>query len=458
MLQELAKFPHEHIAGHIASWTRGQGDFFILYPLARCNLRKFMQETERPELSADVVKWFLRQLQGLADAIRNIHFLGGPSFNTSPGADLFRSERFTAFHHDIKPENILVFQPEEDADVVLTSSTFKISDFGASKFGKLGAEGESSAVSKSHGTATYRGPDIVMSERGASRPFDLWATGCVFLELLSWLFYPFKEAIVDFSSERAKDSGQYQDIADDQFWCRVETPRPSAAASSARPTYLKPQPKGSVAHRPPVLVALRPAVERRLQHLERHHCKNRRAFQDVLKIIRSLLEPDIGKRLNADALLGSLDPVVKQAKADLEVKPDMYTRPHSPSQSPPPKVAMIAVDNKSLGPLDRRRSTQSLNEIQEISKSSASLLDSVSNYGTGPHLSDERHANDHEQEGGLLFGLRDKQVAEPPIVPYSREDITGPLNSPSLMDLSAPEKPEVSDEQDDSRTQDGTSN
>lgn len=77
--------------------------------------------------------------------IRTIHFFEGPSFNTERsylgGLDL---EQRTAFHHDIKSENTLLFQPEDGSpedgspEFDFTLSSLRISDFGASKFDNRG--------------------------------------------------------------------------------------------------------------------------------------------------------------------------------------------------------------------------------------------------------------------------------------------------------------------------------
>ena len=442
MLQELAKFPHAHIVPHLASWTKARGSFCILYPLAQCSLKVFMEVTPTPVLTKEVVLWFLYQLKGLADAVRNIHFLGGPSFDTTGRhrGDITMEQR-TAFHHDIKPANILLFLPEDDNkreakngakafqwDGLLdyTPSTLQISDFGASKFGNV-ENNESSHVPKAKGTHTYEGPDIHTTSR-ASRPYDIWALGCVFLEFTSWLFLPYEEAVQIFAKNRTEQSQTSQD--DDQFWIKVSTPRR---------THLDTKQVGEA--------KIRDAVEARLNQLEEHHCNERRAFKDVLKVIRAMLKIDIEKRLNADTLLGCLDPIVKQAESDLKVFPDMYKHPSSPSQSPRPnpKKIAFAFDNSSLGSASRKKSSEELREPAPSTTSPIPIRfkDSVTSLGTEPQLQRNKALVDEEQDEDLLYGPRGRQGTDPPIGTMSAEAVIEQLSSPDLADLSKPQLPKA---------------
>src|SRR2546421_8194236 len=96
----------------------------------------------------------------------------------------FRKEKLVAetdqaaFHNDIKPENILVFSSGDGSPGVL-----KISDFGCGKVFRKECNSGEQATESFYGTRDYESPDLVIYNE-ASKPNDIWALGCVFLELL----------------------------------------------------------------------------------------------------------------------------------------------------------------------------------------------------------------------------------------------------------------------------------
>lgn len=337
MLKELALFPHPHIVPHLAGWTQGK-KFYILYPLASQNLREFMHLTKRPRLTAEKVKWFLVQLRGLADALRHVHFLGsrtsaGPAGTNYLSPNEPTSEATTArligYHHDIKPENILVFPYPRGQGTIL-----KISDFGAGKFGLLPHGAKSNLVTNPKGTITYEGPDRLYNEgKGASRPFDVWALACVFLELLSWLFMPYDDAILNFASDRARSQDNV--LEDDRFWCYVRDEHGKGHCQ------------------------LKQSVVDRLNSLSKNHCKNLRAFEELIGIIRKLFEMDPEKRMKASALFDAIDAIVKQTERDLEENETLYTDP----KTPPPQTAFA--DAKSTVDI-----TENLQHVDEMSGTS----------------------------------------------------------------------------------------
>jgi serine/threonine protein kinase len=210
VLQELAKIPHGHIVLQLAAWSQG-GVFYMIFPQARCNLRTFMGEVEYPGLTAKNVVWFFKQLRGLVDAVRHIHAL-----KPLPALYQFRKDRpiagsdQAACHNDIKPENILVFDSEDDSPGV-----FKISDFGC---GKVVCKDRSSAMPATegfYGTPEYESPDLV-THKEASEPNDVWALGCVFLELLDWFTIPTTDKQMTFQSQRYTGPGP----TNPAFWYR----------------------------------------------------------------------------------------------------------------------------------------------------------------------------------------------------------------------------------------------
>jgi hypothetical protein len=124
------------------------------------------------------------------------------------------------------------------------------------------------------------GPEIQ-----ASRPSDLWATGCVFLELLIWLLVPKQERTDHtYVQDRTRKSSPTADT--EPFWHRDQNGEYS----------------------------LRPNVERSLTDLRDHQCRDQPAFMNVLEVTRGLLIIDPKRRLTALQLFGALDGIIKQAE------------------------------------------------------------------------------------------------------------------------------------------------
>ncbi|KEF55189.1 serine/threonine protein kinase, partial [Exophiala aquamarina CBS 119918] len=207
MLDVLTPHGHDHIAGHITAWSQAD-QHFILYPKAAHNLRSYMTDVEPPALRQPVMMWFFKQLGGLADAIDHVHRIKDGS---EDGAVI------EGCHHDIKPENILVFERVPNKD-----PTFKIADFGAGHFyAGPNDDKRSKQYSKTGGTETYFAPDW---ERhgNVSKSFDMWALGCVFLELHLWLFRFHWDDGAGFSTKRAEFSGADPRNSEDRFWVKTK--------------------------------------------------------------------------------------------------------------------------------------------------------------------------------------------------------------------------------------------
>ncbi|ERF72333.1 hypothetical protein EPUS_06089 [Endocarpon pusillum Z07020] len=249
VLRKLVNVPHKHITPHYASWRQG-GHFFMLSPLAFCNLKGYWKQ-ERPRLSdPDFVLWELRQLRGLADGLRFIYNLGG-------------------WHHDLKGENILVFKEGDSG-----GPTLKIADFGSAKIRarRSAPRDESSPTDHySQGTSAYEAPDYVI--RGeTSRPYDVWTLGCIFLDFLVWTFGSFPSELETFSKQRREIKGG-QIGNDTMFW------------------YVERNREGYKTH-------WKPYVSKRLHELE-EQCnsdKGRAVFKELVLTTSKMLRMDPSKR------------------------------------------------------------------------------------------------------------------------------------------------------------------
>ena len=287
ILNVFVDYPHPHIVLHLTTWTQNETNY-ILYDLARCNLREYITKVEQPKLTRPHVLWFLRQLDGLAKAIGHVHSFRRPSlFKPQPDVDM------RGRHNDIKPENILVFEKAPNQNPV-----FKITDFGYGVFTK--DQGDVSKKSRNvRGTETYWAPDYD-KDNGVSRPFDIWALGCVYLELVLWLFGFFQDTRDSgFATRRKEFPGYDEQATEDRFW------------------YSTGRGKHKTYH-------LKPAVSTLILDLKNQHCKGMRAFSRVLQTIESLLCIDSKTRMCADDLIVSMTSIVSQTMADLKNQPEFY--------------------------------------------------------------------------------------------------------------------------------------
>jgi serine/threonine protein kinase len=114
-------------------------------------------------------------------------------------------------HRDIKPANILI-----------QNATFKIADFGSSR---IKASEETSMTEWVVGTPMYAPPEKIAEDSDKhGRARDVWALGCVMLEILVLLIYGFrKPATVEvFEQERLESSNKKDVRAFSRTMGRVE--------------------------------------------------------------------------------------------------------------------------------------------------------------------------------------------------------------------------------------------
>ena len=290
MLRELRKLAHPNIVTHLATWTQEGGHYMIL-PYAQCDLREYMEGNTFAQKDAS---WLLDQFRGMAEAVRQIHNLSDKEELTSNLTDRTSSpgERMTAWHHDIKPENILFFN-----DSCSSCGIFRLADWGSAKVNPYRTRSHNTR--SPIGTLTYEPPEYDWAGK-TSRPHDLWSLGCVFLEFLVWAVFGGNH-LQTFSDNRDGprhlNSGT-SDETDDAFW----------------------QKSGDD-------YKLRQSVVTQLQSLDEELGKpDALPFREIVGYIRCMLEIEPQKRIKARELchlLGKVD-LTKTLGVDApsdEVKP-----------------------------------------------------------------------------------------------------------------------------------------
>ncbi|KAH8879280.1 hypothetical protein GQ53DRAFT_834285 [Thozetella sp. PMI_491] len=177
MLNRFSVNTHPHLVNLLASWiVEGQNhevNYFLLFPWAPSDLQEHWEEKIKPPWCIGLTRWIAKQSAGLADGLRRIHNYSGTSvMDSNDGAVCGR-------HGDIKPENVLVFpDPEEPRGrLVLT-------DFGLSECNTR--DSVSNARVEFHGHRAYEPPEAQIKDRNVSRLWDIWALGCLFLDIIIW--------------------------------------------------------------------------------------------------------------------------------------------------------------------------------------------------------------------------------------------------------------------------------
>ncbi len=135
----------------------------------------------RREQTPRLVLWSLKQMLGLADALRDLHDVN-------------------CRHGDLKPGNILHFT-QGDGD-----GTLKIADLGVSKIHKVVTNLRNNGTTTKASTPAYEGPETNHTspdDKARSRTYDSWSLGCIMLEFVAWLLHDFP-ALQAF--EKARDS------------------------------------------------------------------------------------------------------------------------------------------------------------------------------------------------------------------------------------------------------------
>jgi serine/threonine protein kinase len=167
---------HDHLIPLLATFTQ-RGHFHSLFPLAQCNLEHYWHKVEpAPKMDVDTVRWMSQQCHGITAAVGAIHNrrlgISSPSFMESDMGSM---------HGNIKSTKVLWFRSTRDPKGILVIGNTGLSTF---KF-----HGSRSRIrSEPMSIELYQAPEIVMkNSRAAKRDTDIWALGCLFLEMLTWL-------------------------------------------------------------------------------------------------------------------------------------------------------------------------------------------------------------------------------------------------------------------------------
>lgn len=183
---------HRHIIELKRWYERGEREAgFLALPVADCSLSRqlehFVHEsTDRKSLTQNLLEAF----GCLSVGLRFLHTIDG-------------NEEYIIRHLDIKPENLLWAQ-----------GRMIIADFGLGK--ALSAKEGSRLYKPSSGTRGFVAPEATpanrkITSRGHGRATDIFALGCVFLEMLSAMIYYVHDSGKQSSFKHIKDYSGHMD-------------------------------------------------------------------------------------------------------------------------------------------------------------------------------------------------------------------------------------------------------
>jgi serine/threonine protein kinase len=233
-----ANHKHEHLIILLATYEK-DNKYSLVFPFAQFDLFGFWQHNSQPPRTKAMAHWLAKQCRGLAQGLQHIHhwetFSGSsllseseeacdhstlmPKQLPSDGHDTTEHGpiQLIGRHGDVKPENILWYPNSQDPQSADEYGTLKITDFGIAKFSK-----DYSSKGRMPNSPSYRSPEYELS-RSYSPACDVWALGCVYLELTTWYCGGY-EALMRSARDRLEPDEKLDDIPSDTFFTIYKSP------------------------------------------------------------------------------------------------------------------------------------------------------------------------------------------------------------------------------------------
>lgn len=230
MLMTFSGNAHTHLISLLGTYEQFNR-YYLIFPWAEADLQGYwFNENPSPSMDHDTVLWMANQCHGIAQGLSKIHrhrtfnlsrltledcqqisrcaddLLEWPTGENNP----WQLQLFGR-HGDIKPQNVLWFHdPGDNAG----RGVLKITDFGLAEF-KTSAESVYKSNHRVTVSAQYRPPECDIKGASVGQSQDIWAFGCVCLELIAWLLGG-RDLLQEFQNQRAtKDSNNHGNHPDD---------------------------------------------------------------------------------------------------------------------------------------------------------------------------------------------------------------------------------------------------
>lgn len=219
-----------HLISLLATYEQ-RNEFYLIFPLAEGDLQSFWRNvTPKPSINHDTVLWMAQQCLGIAKGLAAIH--RHHTLDPSRHRLAFADEHTTSYrrsnsevcplfgvHGDMKPQNVLWFNNNSK---IGGNGNLKISDFGLSEF-RTSTSKIYRPTSEVAFCASYRPPECELRHGRIGQSQDIWALGCLYLEMITWLLGGWQK-VQDFQKNRAAGEGySYYGHSADATFFRTES-------------------------------------------------------------------------------------------------------------------------------------------------------------------------------------------------------------------------------------------
>jgi serine/threonine protein kinase len=242
---------------------------------------------------------------------------GGDGLETAIDDSMSDSSQVENWRHgDIKPDNILRFIEQEEAENErnFKLGTLKLADLGrAKRHMNVTIERGDIEIDKWH-TKKYEPPDIFINQdsQTTSRLYDIWSLGCVFFEAVVWILYGHTE-VTNFELTTTK-----RETEGTPYWTRN---RESAGVSQMAGLWMS-----SILQDDPECMGPKPSAIADLMRLIQRKML-------VVKLPPRSDEYTQGCRTNAEDVFEEMTAILKKAKSDEEY---LFTGRSRKGIKPPP--------------------------------------------------------------------------------------------------------------------------
>lgn len=237
MLMTFSGNAHPHLISLLATYEQFDR-FYLIFPWAEADLQGYWENRNpNPSMDHDTVLWVAGQCRGIAQGLLKIHRHQTINLSRLPledyehigkssedwvqlpaGQSLLWQLQLFGKHGDIKPQNVLWYHdPYNKAD----RGILQITDFGLAEF-KTSTTNIYKSSSRITVSAPYRPPERDIEGGSVGQSHDIWALGCLYLELVVWLLGGWN-LVQEFQNQRfAKDPTTYHHRADDGTFFEIK--------------------------------------------------------------------------------------------------------------------------------------------------------------------------------------------------------------------------------------------
>lgn len=237
MLETFSGDANPHLVSLLATYKQ-HNVFYLIFFWAEADLQSFWRDVNpSPKLDHPTVLWMAEQCLGIAKGLSALHnyttfshtrlksVFGESQYTQQNPSNIGKCQLF-GVHGDIKPQNVLWFK---NISGNTGHGTLKISDFGLAEFKTDPSEIYKPSEKVAY-SASYRPPERDSKNGFVGRSHDIWALGCLYLEMVAWILGGW-QLVQNFQEHRAaKGKFSYYEGAADAAFFHIESMSESGIA------------------------------------------------------------------------------------------------------------------------------------------------------------------------------------------------------------------------------------